>query len=728
MTKKRDIARIESGVRNLDALFEGGIPSGSVMVLAGPPGAGKTVLAQQICFHNASPESRVLYFGTLSEPTAKTLRYMSQFSFFDPAKLDDGRLQFVDLGVIVRSQGLEETSKLVMGQIKRVRPAIVVIDSFKVFDDLAKSREELRKFGYEVAVNLMAWETTAFLLGEYGPEEVQTNPLFSIVDGLVTMTQREQSGEQQRFIQPIKMRGTRHSRDEHPFVIASNGIEVFAPRVTVRRESQPPLEPRCKTGVSKLDDLLGAGIPRGSSLLIGGVAGTGKSLLLLEFVYRGAQAGEKGIVFSVEETTERLLASARDLGWDFEREIERGMIEMVFIPQPEIVVEAHLLMMKERIETMGARRVSVDSVSVFLHKIKDPQIDREKTFQLASIIQNVQAVGFLATDIPYGSNQISRFGVEETVVDGVILLSSVEEGLERQRYIEIYKLRNTAHLKGRHNLTIGPNGLAIFPRYTVEEQAGVAPPPVNIRRRLGSGLPGLDALLGGGLLERSVTLLSGSAGIGKSTLALQFLLEGVRHGESGLYVALEEGPKQILEAADSLGLHAREAVDRGLLEIVYLSREHVRANQFLTILSDKIRANAVRRLTLDSASYLVSDRSPYVELRQLLYSLVTRFKMLDVTSVLTLEASSMFSSDTATERGFSPIVDNLLVLRYLRTPGELRPTLTVVKTRGSRHDRGRYLLNVAAGGLRLGSRTDRVLAGARPKKAQARASGRGARK
>jgi len=130
--------------------------------------------------------------------------------------------------------------------------------------------------------------------------------------------------------------------------------------------------------------------------------------------------GEKGILFSFEETTERLLATARGMGWDLKREIDRGMIEMVFIPQPEIVVEGHLLMMRERVAALSARRVVVDSVSVFLHKVKDPQIAREKIFQLASIVQNSGAVGFFATDIPYGSTQISRFGVEETVVDGVL--------------------------------------------------------------------------------------------------------------------------------------------------------------------------------------------------------------------------------------------------------------------------------------------------------------------
>lgn len=233
---------------------------------------------------------------------------------------------------------------------------------------------------------------------------------------------------------------------------------------------------------------------------------------LHEFLYRGALAGEKGILFSFEETEERLRSNARSLGWDLDAQIERRMIEIVFIPQPNILVEAHLLMMRERIETMKARRVAVDSVSVFLHKVRDAQLAREKVLQLASIIQNTQAVGFLATDIRYGASEISRFDVEETVVDGVFVLSSTQEGLERHRYIEVYKLRNTAHLKGRHSLIVGHGGITVFPRYGADPAYTDPKQMAKARRRVSSGLPGLDPLLGGGLLERSVTLVSGQRG------------------------------------------------------------------------------------------------------------------------------------------------------------------------------------------------------------------------
>ena len=711
MTKridKNDIPRLQTGVDNLDLILHGGLPKGGVTVISGAPGSGKTILTQQICFHNATADCRVLFFGTLSEPTAKSLRYLKQFSFFDAKKLDDS-VKFVDLGGMLRTKGLSAALALIMQFLKEFKPSVVVIDSFKVFDDLAVSKEELRKFGYEVAVNLMAWETTALLLGEYGPADYDTNPFFSIVDGVILLSQREDLGEQQRFCKVVKMRGTNHSREDHPFVISSKGIELFAPHVAIRREVVTSGAPeRCQTYIGKLDDILGPGIPWGSSLLIAGVAGTGKTVLSLEFIYRGALAGEKGILFSFEETEERLIAAAKGLGWDLDAQIKRGMVEIVFIPQPDIMVEAHLLMMQERIEAMKARRVVIDSVSVFLHKVTDPQISRERVFQLCSIVQNIGAVGFFPTDVPYGSMQVSRFGVEETVVDGVIILSSTEEGLERQRYVEIYKMRNTSHLKGRHNMLIGAGGVSIFPRYA-EDSAGpdAFPPALESATRLATGIPGLNDLLDGGLLRRSVTLVSGSAGVGKTVMGLQFLLAGVDKEERGLYVTLEEGPAQLVASADALGLPLRAAVEAGLVQILYVSRENIRAGQFLSVLGDRITEMKATRVVLDAATQMLTEHMALDEFRHLLYKLVVRFKILGITSLLTLEAPSLFSTDRVTEVGLSPIADNLLMLRYDQAEGRLQPTLTIVKTRGSDHNRATHAITVAQGGMSVGAPVSR---------------------
>ncbi|MFA6238044.1 MAG: ATPase domain-containing protein [Bacteriovorax sp.] len=460
--------RVQTGVRNLDEVLSGGLPAGNITVIAGTPGSGKTILSQQIAFRNATPENRVIFFQTLSEPTAKTLRYLKQFSFYNPKKLEDGSIEYIDLGEILRTVGIGDAIELLMSHVKRVKPSIVIIDSFKVFADLAKSNEELRKFSYEVAINLMGWECTTLLLGEFNSQDLETNPLFSISDGIISLKHHAESGEEQRFIQVIKMRGTNHSRDEHTFLITSTGLEIYAPRVTIRRlplmdrhiKDNGPV--RAKMGISHLDSLLGEGIPYGSSILVSGAAGTGKTLLLLEFIYYGAKKfGEKGILFSFEETVERLVANAKGMGWEIESEIEKGNIEILFIAQTDILVEKHLLMMKDRIEKLGAKRIAIDSASIFVHKVSDPQIVREKIFQLGTIVQNAQAIGMFATDISYGSNTISRFGVEETVVDGVILLSSTESGVKRERFIEIYKLRNTSHVDGKHKIQIKKGGIMI---------------------------------------------------------------------------------------------------------------------------------------------------------------------------------------------------------------------------------------------------------------------------
>ena len=460
----RYIPCLETGVRNLDLLLRGGLPQGSVTLLAGHPGAGKTTLAQQICFHRATPEKPVVFFQTLSEPTAKTLSYMKQFTFFDAKKIENGSVHFVDLGGIMRSKGLEQAVSMIKENLKKFNPAMVVIDSFKVFEDLAVSREEFRKFSYEIAIYLMAWECTSFLIGEYGTKDIETNPLFSVVDGIITLTSERVMGDDQRFLQIFKMRGSNHYRDKHLLMITEDGVQIYAPRATICRDTVRDSTNgvvRSKIGIPGIDSLLGPGIPAGSSLLISGTAGTGKTALLLEAIYRGAKDfGQKGILFTFEETKERLMAVADGLGCDLTKLVKKGMVEILFVPQTDIMVEMHLQMMSDAIDKLKATRIAIDSMSVFMHKIKSPQAAREKVFQLTTLVQRVHGMGLFATDIPYGKSRISRFGVEETVVDGAVILS-VGKDPSRQRYVEVYKLRNTSHQRGRHTMDITSNGIKV---------------------------------------------------------------------------------------------------------------------------------------------------------------------------------------------------------------------------------------------------------------------------
>jgi circadian clock protein KaiC len=148
----------------------------------------------------------------------------------------------------------------------------------------------------------------------------------------------------------------------------------------------------------------------------------------------------------------------------------------------------------------------------------------------------------------------------------------------------------------------------------------------------------------------------------------------------------------------------------GLVKIVHLSREHVRANQLLTILSDEVRALGARRLVLDGASQIVSSGASAGDLRPITQALTTRFKSLGVTSLITVEAKSLFSEDVTNDYGLSPVADNVIRLRYVRVPGGLRPVLNVLKTRGSAHDRGTHQFGIGRGGLSVMSEAELVAA------------------
>jgi circadian clock protein KaiC len=197
--------------------------------------------------------------------------------------------------------------------------------------------------------------------------------------------------------------------------------------------------------------------------------------------------------------------------------------------------------------------------------------------------------------------------------------------------------------------------------------------------------------------------------VGKTTMGMQFLLDGARGKARGLYVTLEEGPEQLLASADALALPLRAAADAGLIKILYVSPENLRAGQFLTVLADELTALGASRVVLDAATQMLTHDVALDELRHLLYKLAVRFKTLGITSVLTLETPSLFSSERVTELGLSPVADNLLMLRYAQTEGRLAPTLTIVKTRGTDHDRGTHSIVIGQGGMRVGPSVGELL-------------------
>lgn len=699
--KTKAYSRLSTGIAPLDEALKGGLLRRTLALVVGEPGAGKTTLAEQIAFHHAGPRSPVLYFSTLSEPTVKTLAYLRSFKFFDPAKFG-ASMHFVDLGV-AGTRSLREGLRMMLEHVRKLKPSLVVVDSVRTFDDLAEA-SELRSLFYEFGVQLMARECTVLLLGEYPPSAFQQHPLFTMADGLIHLKRREEFGEHRRFLQVVKMRGTAHAYEELEFRIGPRGIEVLE----MARLPPPPAEAevtRIETGLGSLDEILVEGIPAGSTLLVAGPTGTGKTVLMLELAHRAANAGKKALFFSFEDPPEKLRQAARGLGLPLDPALESGRLELAHTAHTDVSLAADLSRISERIKAAAPAVVLFDSLSTFVNRVDDPKHVRRIVHQLAKIVRAARAVAFLTVNVPFGGLQISRFGVEETEADGVILLSSTERGLERLRHIEVYKLRNTPHLNGRHSMRIANGGIQIFPRYRPEPSVPGGPPPaIAAYWRVPSGTHGLDKILGGGIIGRSVSLVSGNTGTGKSILGWQFILEGARRREPGLVVALEEGPQQILKDADSLGLPLREFISRGTVEILHLSRDQVEPTQLLARLTQAVKGLKAKRLVLDSVTNLMTAGMDDSSVRELLYGLASNLKGLGVTSLFLMESGRPSTLESLTARCFSPIADNLLLLRYVSVKYELQTCLTVVKTRGSWHDRGTYVLTIGRGGLRVGHR------------------------
>ncbi len=293
------IRKLPTGVRGLDDIMGGGIPEFSFNIIAGTPGCGKTTMAHQIIFANATVKKPALYFTVLGESAIKMLRYQQQFSFFDEAKVGK-EIRFINLSEVLLSQSLNAVLDEIIKQVTTVQPGVVVVDSFRtvVRTALASSSElEMQTFIQRLAQFLTSWQATTFLVGEYAPEEVRDNPLFTIVDGLFWLSQVAERNSVVRKMQIMKLRGQASVPGLHTLRISEAGLQAFSRTLgLVGVKKKPAQNRRLSMGIPELDKMMGGGIREGDSLLIAGPSGTGKSALATQFIAAGLRKGEPGIM------------------------------------------------------------------------------------------------------------------------------------------------------------------------------------------------------------------------------------------------------------------------------------------------------------------------------------------------------------------------------------------------------------------------------------------------
>ncbi|NEP14657.1 MAG: AAA family ATPase [Symploca sp. SIO2C1] len=577
------IKLMSTGIPNLDTVLGGGIPVYSLNIIAGAPGSGKTILVQQMMFNyiHTHKAAKTLYLSTLSEPSLKVVRYMQRFDFFDAEAFGE-RMIYADIGEFVAENPLSSVSNRIMELVDQYHPDLVVIDSFRAIRDLSNNSAEFRCLCYNLAVLLASARCTTFLVSECGREQIENGAEFAIADGILYLDISLNQGEVNRSAQVCKLRGQSPLMNAFPFTISSEGMRILSPTLSLR-QAQVNRETETKlmtTGIPGLDVLLRGGIFSGRSLILSGASGTGKTTLALQFLVQGAQIGEKGLLISFEESTERLHQAAAGFGWQLQELEDRGLLQIIFIPQIQIRVEEQLEQIIAATATFKPRRLVIDSLSVFLYKVQEPAIQREKLVQLATLVQCFGAVGLFISDIPaIAPESLSHFGVEETVVDGTIVLSTERinhqlggQGFRRYRYLEVYKMRGTDHVTGRHRMEITPQGIEVLSAALVSEREAreqeelgevsiySEPPPLVFAA--------LKGLIQGDLRYGSAWLVQGEPGVGKSTLAYQFAIEGLLRKESVLYITADAPKEKVYQSLQNLGFLPDPYLESGQLLIL----------------------------------------------------------------------------------------------------------------------------------------------------------------
>jgi circadian clock protein KaiC len=463
------IRKLATGVPGLDDVLGGGVPEYSFNLIAGAPGTGKTTLAQQILFANATPDRPGLFFTVLGEPAVKMLRYQQQFAFFDAARV--GRdVHFLNLSDEVLNQSLDVILERVSADIERVHPAIVVVDSFRTVVRAADLRRvtnelELQHFVQRLALRLTSWEATSFLIGEFGDGESR-DPVFTVADGVLWLENEVERNSTVRKLRVTKVRGQAALPGLHTLVISDAGLHVY-PRLPKRPLARPAtkrLKRRLSTGVSGLDAMMGGGIPEGDSLLVAGPTGSGKTILGTQFIAEGTRRGESAVIAVFEEHPGAYVARAGQLGFDLDEMIATGKLKILYLEPLDLSVDETLHTLSDLVQRYGATRVVIDSISGFEAALA-PTFRQDFRASFYRLLVSLTGLGvtILSTVEVTESSDYLRFSPYNIsfLTDDIIAMRYVELDGELRNVLAVVKMRGSDHSRELRSYAVTQHGLEI---------------------------------------------------------------------------------------------------------------------------------------------------------------------------------------------------------------------------------------------------------------------------
>jgi circadian clock protein KaiC len=449
--------RLLSGSGRLDAILGGGLPGNAIHLIAGTPGSGKTILAEQYAFTNATVERPAVYLSTVSEPLDKLVRFGQTLEFFDVASVGE-RVFYESLGEDLEEGGLPRTLERLRAVLRERHPGILIIDSFKALAAYAETQRDFRSFLFELAADTSAVAGSSFWLGEYDLDTISGEPEAAVADGILGLGYRQSGERSSRMLEVVKLRGSNYLSGRHAYRISAAGLSAF-PRLadTVDASDYDLGVERASTGIDALDDMLTDGYWPGSSTLCAGPSGIGKTLMGLHFIVAGAGAGEPGIIASLQENPTQLARVARTFGWTL-----GDSVTMLYRSPVDLYVDEWIYELLDAIDRLGAKRVLIDSLTDVLFASGDEIGFREYMY---SLIQRCSRTGvslFMTTELPdlFEVNRLSEYGVSH-LSDNVLILQYIHDESTIRRAITALKTRASSNDPRVREFRIGPDGITI---------------------------------------------------------------------------------------------------------------------------------------------------------------------------------------------------------------------------------------------------------------------------
>jgi len=472
-----------------------------------------------------------------------------------------------------------------------------------------------------------------------------------------------------------------------------------------------------RTGIDGLDEIFLGGIPHSNSILVQGATGTGKTLMGMEFIYRGiTRYNQPGIIVVFETSPAKLIRDAALLGWDLGDLQRQNKLKIIFT-SPEVLERElrspHSLLLETAAE-MGAQRLFVDGIGM-LEPLRSPshiessgaasppESYRGLLQQLLEAFDRENLTCMMSHEMGTLSKASLASETAGFLCDTVIEVSYDRTSRRGHRSLEIVKSRGQNYVAGKHTLRISSGrGLEVFRRVQAPVVQNLAQPTSRAKRSL-IGVQVLDDLIGGGLFDGSTTMVVGISGAGKTVLATQLLLEGaIKDQKRGLLISLDEHPAQIIRNAETLGLDLQRHIDAGAIHIFYESPQELEVDSHYARIVKTIEENDIQRLVIDGVTSYSNALDNQRAYRDFFHALVAFSKYRLMTTFFNYENPELFGlSAYMPEFPVSSIVDNIIVLSLVELGNSVHRCIAVVKARGCKHEFETREFTIGLGGIAL---------------------------